>query len=248
MTAAGRTLVLVHAFPFGPGMWAPQVDAFPGWRVVTPPLPGFDGHPLAAERTMDAYARDVLAGLDAMRIERAVFCGLSLGGYVLFGVLRQAPHRVSGLVLADTRTSIDTPDRRAARQRSVEVARTQGAAAIADEMLPNVLGATTRAGRHDVVAQARSLIEAQPAETIAAGLEAMMDRPDSTDVLRRVSCPALIVVGEEDTVTPVSDAAHMHGTAAGSTLVTIPRAGHMANLEAPVAFNDALRTFLAGLR
>lgn len=247
MTAADRILVLVHAFPFGPGMWAPQVDAFPGWRVVTPPLPGFDGHPLAAERTMDAYAQDVLAGLDAMRIERAVFCGLSLGGYVLFGVLRQAPHRVAGLVLADTRTSIDTPDRRAARQRSVEVARTQGAAAIADEMLPNVLGATTRAGRPDVVAHARSLIEAQPAETIAAGLEAMMDRPDSSDVLRRVACPTAIVVGEEDTVTPVSDAGQMHALVTGSTLATIPRAGHMANLEAPAAFNDAVRALLARL-
>lgn len=231
----------------GPAMWAPQLDAVPGWRMVAPPLPGFDGHPLVADRTMDGYARDLLASLDAMRIERAVFGGLSLGGYVLFGVLRQAAHRVAGLMLADTRTSIDTPERRAARQRSIEVARRNGAAAIADEMLPSILGATTRAERPDVVARTRALIEAQPPETIAAGLEAMMDRPDSSDVLRGVKCPTAIVVGEEDTVTPLSDAEHMHRLVPGSTVVTIPRAGHMANIEAPAAFNEALRTFVARL-
>jgi 3-oxoadipate enol-lactonase len=174
-----------------------------------------------------------------------VFGGLSMGGYVIFGVLRQAPERVSGLILADTRTSTDNPERRAARERSIAKARREGARAIADEMLPGILGPTTHAERPDVVARTRALIEAQPPETIAAALEAMMTRPDSADVLDRVRVPALMIAGEEDTVTPPSDAEFMRQRLRGSRLATIPRAGHMANLEAPDAFNAAMAEFLA---
>jgi 3-oxoadipate enol-lactonase len=231
----------------GTGMWAPQLDAAPGWRVLTPPLPGFDGRPLIPDHTMDAYGRAVLDALDGAGIQRAVFGGLSLGGYVIFGILRQAPERVAGLILADTRTSADTPERRAARDHSIELARRSGASAIADEMLPSILGATTRAGRPDVVARVRALIEAQPVETIAAGLDAMKDRPDSTDVLKRVTVPTAIIVGDEDTITPPSDAEHMQRCVAGSTLVTIPRSGHMANLESPQAFNAAMAAALSSM-
>lgn len=236
----------MHAFPMGTAMWAEQLPAVPpGWRVLTPPLPGFDGRPLIAARTMDAYGRAVLDTLDAEGVDRAVFGGLSLGGYVIFGILRQAPARVAGLILADTRTSTDTPDRRAARAQSIALARSQGAAAIAAEMIPSILGATTRAERPDVVARVRAMIESQPAETIAAGLEAMKDRPDSADVLRRVTVPATIIVGEEDTITPLADAESMQRSVPGATLVTIPKAGHMANLEMPRQFNAAMSSFLS---
>jgi pimeloyl-ACP methyl ester carboxylesterase len=238
-------LVLVHAFPFGSAMWRGQLTAFPGWRIVTPPLAGFDGHPRVAEPTMDAYARDLLATLDRMGIDRAVFAGLSMGGYTMFGVLRQAPERVLGLILADTRTSVDSPDRRAARERSIALARSEGPSAIADEMIPNILGQMTRASRPDVVAEVRALIESQPAETIADGLRAMMDRPDSAAVLDRIAVPTTIIVGVEDTVTPPSDAEFMHQRIRGSTLVSIPASGHMANLETPDAFNEAVRAFLS---
>jgi pimeloyl-ACP methyl ester carboxylesterase len=129
----------------------------------------------------------------------------------------------------------------------MDAARRRGPAAIADEMLPNILGATTRARRPEVAAQVRALIESQPAETIVAALEAMRSRPASDAVLAQVTVPTTIVVGDEDTVTPLSDAEHMQRAVAGSALVTIPGAGHMANLEAPDAFNEAMRTFLSGV-
>jgi 3-oxoadipate enol-lactonase len=246
-TPTAPVLVLVHAFPMGAAMWRPQLDAFPGWRVVAPPLAGFDGRALPDERSMDGYARDLLETLDGMGVGRAVFGGLSMGGYVIFSVLRQDPARVNGLILADTRTTTDTPERRAAREQSIELARRSGASAIADEMLPGILGATTRAQRPEVVGQVRALIESQPAETIAAGLEAMMNRADSAAVLSGISVPATFIVGEEDTVTPPADAEHMHRLVPGSTLVTIPAAGHMSNLEAPGPFTQAMRQFLVQL-
>jgi pimeloyl-ACP methyl ester carboxylesterase len=193
---------------------------------------------------MDGYALDILKVLDAEGIDRAIFCGLSLGGYVLFGMLRQAPERVGGLVLADTRTSVDTPERLAARVRSIETARQHGSGAIADEMIPGLLGPTTRAAQPDVAEEVRRLIEAQTADAVADGLRAMMTRPDSASVLTRIHVPTLIIVGRDDTITPVSDAESMHRAIPGSRLVTIPAVGHMSNMEAPRAFNEALLAFL----
>lgn len=229
----------------GAAMWEPQRAAAPGWRIVTPSLAGFDGRPLLVDNTMSAYTRDLLSVLDQQGIRRAVFGGLSLGGYVLFEVLRQAPERVAGLILANTRTSIDTAERLAARGRSIERARTGGPTAIADEMLPGILGPTTHAHRPDVVAYVRRLIEAQPAETIIAGLQAIMSRVDSATVLRSIAVPTTVIVGDEDVITPPSDAAFMHSRTDGATLVTIPGAGHMANLEAPDAFNAAMAGLLS---
>jgi pimeloyl-ACP methyl ester carboxylesterase len=238
------TLVLVHAFPMGAAMWEPQRGAAAGWRIVTPSLPGFDGRPLVGDNTMSAYTRDLLDTLEQQGIERAVFGGLSLGGYVLFELMRQAPERVAGLILADTRTSIDTAERLAARQRSIDLARSVGPTAIADDMLPGILGPTTHAHRPGVVAHVRRLIEAQPAGTIVAGLQAIMTRVDSAAVLPAVAVPTTVIVGDEDVITPPSDAAFMHGRIAGATLVTIPGAGHMANLETPDAFNAAMDALL----
>ena len=228
----------------GAAMWEPQRAAAPGWRIVTPSLPGFDGRPLLGDHTMAAYTRDLLDTLDRAGIERAVFGGLSLGGYVLFELMRQAPERVAGLILADTRTSVDTADRLAARRRSIDRARSGGPTAIADDMLPGILGPTTHAHRPGVVAHVRRLIEAQPAETIVAGLQAIMTRVDSAAVLPTVAVPTTVIVGDEDVITPPSDAEFMHRLIDGATLVTIPGAGHMANLETPDAFNVAMHALL----
>jgi 3-oxoadipate enol-lactonase len=239
-------LVFVHAFPTGPGMWRRQSDAVRDRPVLTPALPGFDGRPRIPDLTMDAYARDVLRALDQQGIQQAIFCGLSLGGYVLFGVLRQAPERVAGLVLADTRPTTDTPERLAARVRSIETVRAKGPSAIADEMIPGLLGPATHARRPEVGAELRRLIESQTAEGIADGLQAMMTRPDSAPVLSAIRVPTLIIVGSDDTITPIADAEHMHRAIAGSRMVVIPDAGHMSNMEAPEAFDAALLEFLAG--
>jgi pimeloyl-ACP methyl ester carboxylesterase len=237
-------LVLVHAFPMGTGMWRTQIPAVTDRTVLAPPLPGFDGHPRIAETTMDGYARDLLATLDGEGVDRAIFCGLSLGGYVLFGVLRQSPERVAGLILADTRTTTDTTERLAARVRSIDTARTKGPSAIADEMIPGLVSATTHATHPAVGAEIRRLIESQSAEAIADGLQAMITRPDSGPVLGRVQVPTLIIVGKEDGITPVSDAESMHRAIPGSRMVVIPDVGHMSNMEAPREFNDALLEFL----
>jgi pimeloyl-ACP methyl ester carboxylesterase len=227
-------------------MWEEQLGlASGGWHVVVPQLRGFDdgaGDPPAA--SVDDYAGDVIDLLDALHVKQAVVAGLSMGGYVAFALLRLAARYVQGLILADTRAQADTPEGIAGRTRLLQVVQDKGPSAVADEMIPKLLGETTRATRPAVAARVRSLALANSSEAIAGAIRALMTRPDSTPLLASIHVPTLIVVGDEDTITPPAAAEEMHHAIAGSELVRIPRAGHLSNLEQPELFSATLAAFL----
>jgi pimeloyl-ACP methyl ester carboxylesterase len=170
--------------------------------------------------------------------------GLSMGGYVAFALLRFAARYVQGLVLADTRSQADTPEGVAGRTRLLQVVQDNGPSAVADEMIPKLLGETTKRTRPAVAEQVRSLALASSADAIAGAIRALMTRPDSTPLLSSIHVPTLIVVGDEDTLTPPSASEEMQRAIAGSELVRIPQAGHLSNLERPDLFNAALAAFL----
>jgi 3-oxoadipate enol-lactonase len=243
---ARGVLVLLHAFPLNARMWDGQLAlAEGGWRVIAPQLRGVDeaaGDPPAA--SMDDYAGDVIDLLDGLHIQTAVIGGLSMGGYVAFAILRHAARYVQGLILADTRPQADTPDGVEGRKRLLQVVQEKGPSAVADEMLPKLLAETTRTMRPDVVARVRSLVLANSAEAIAGAIRALMTRPDSTPLLPSIHVPTLIVVGEEDAVTPPAVAEEMQRSIHGSELTVIRGAGHLSNVEQPEAFNGALARFL----
>lgn len=227
-------------------MWEGQLAlADRGWRVIAPHFRGFDGgdgDPPA--QSVDDYAGDVVDLLDALHIHEAVVGGLSMGGYVAFALLRHAARYVQGLILADTKAPADTPEGVEGRKRMIELVRSKGPAAVAEEMIPKLLGETTRRMRPEVVDRVRALATSSSAEAIAGALRALMTRPDATPQLPTIHVPTLVVVGEEDTVTPRAAAEEMHRGIAGSELVVIPAAGHLSNLEQPAAFDAALARFL----
>lgn len=241
-------LVLLHAFPLHAGMWAPQFEALAGERrVIAPDLPGFgasDAPDSMYRYTMMGFA-DLVAGLlKHLRLREVALCGLSMGGYVAFAVLRQHAERVSSLVLADTRAAADTSavfDRRTDQQD--QVARI-GTTTLIEELLGGLLSERTRASRLDVVGQVRRLMANTPAGYIGA-LEAMKHRPDATAELAGIAVPTLVVVGEDDTLSPPDVARDMQNRIPGSELAVLAGAGHLSNLEAPDAFNAALSGFLA---
>jgi 3-oxoadipate enol-lactonase len=223
-----------------------------GWRVIAPDTRGFRGPdgPSAerpGEPTMEELAIDVEHVLDALGVSEAVIGGLSMGGYIALALFRRAPARFRALVLADSRATADTEQAKAGRRKMQALADAGGAAAIADDMLPKLLGDTTKRERPELERHVRALIEANSPEAIRGALAAMMTRQDSRPMLGAIACPALVVVGEEDTLTPPPDSEAMHAAIDGSTLVRIPRAGHLSNLEQPDAFNTALVRFLKDL-
>jgi pimeloyl-ACP methyl ester carboxylesterase len=258
------TLLLLHAFPLNARMWESQLAAFAdrGWRVIAPHFRGFealsqpadqpagtevlstDPVPTAGVPSVDDYAGDVIDLLDALHAPEAVVVGLSMGGYVALAMMRLAPRYIHALVLADTRPQADSADGLANRKRMVQLARERGVAAVADEMVPKLVGETTRRERPDVVALVRALALSSSVDGVIGALEAMKTRPDSTPLLASIHVPTLVIVGDEDGITPPAVAEAMQRAIAGSQLVIVSGAGHLPNLEDPTAFNTALAGFL----
>ena len=243
---ARGTLVMLHAFPLSARMWAPQeVLAADGWRIIAPQFRQFDGGGTEPEAdTLDAYARDTLVLLDALEVGSAVFCGASMGGYVTFAIHRLAPERLRGVILADTRADADTPVVRSGRERLLNVIKARGAAGVADDMLPKLLGGTTKMRQPKLSAQVRSLIMDSPASAMSGAIHGMLGRPDSTPQLSSLGGPALVIVGAEDALTTPEIVTAMRTAIPGSDMSVISGAGHLPNLEQPSAFNDAVRQFL----
>jgi 3-oxoadipate enol-lactonase len=240
-------LLLLHAWPVDARMWEPQLATLPdGLAVAAPHLPGFGGSvPAGDVMTMGAAAERALEALRERGIDRAVLCGLSMGGYVAFELWRRARHRVIGFVLANTRAVADPPEAAAARRALAERLRSEG----------NVLATEPPAllsdrAPEDLRARVRGWIAAQPPETIAAASLGMAERPDSTPDLATIDVPTLVLTSTEDRLIAPEISAEMAGLIPRGRLETIEGAGHLSNLEAPEAFDAALLEHLAasGLR
>jgi pimeloyl-ACP methyl ester carboxylesterase len=167
-----------------------------------------------------------------------------LGGYVAFSLFRRAPAYFQGLVLIDTRSAADTPEAIEGRKRLIGVAREKGPTAVADEMIEKLLGTTTRRQNPQLVERVRELILSNSAEAIVGAINVLMTRPDSTSLLSSIHCPTLIVVGEEDTLTPPSMSRDLQRGIPGSELAVLRKSGHLSSLEQPEAFNAELARFL----
>ena len=244
----GLPVVLLHAFPLNRMMWEPQIAALFGeCRCIVPDLRGFGDSPKSGPYSMDVMADDVVALLDALQIERAVVGGLSMGGYVALNLLRRYRPRVRALLLADTRAPADTPEARLKRDELIAVARREGALAVAEKQITGLIGKSTREKQPELVDRIRGIMAGESVDGIVGALEAMKTRADSTALLASIDIPTLVVVGEEDVVTPPKEARAMHEQIRGSRLEIIPGAGHLSNIERPAAFNAALSDFVGSL-
>lgn len=245
----GVPVVLLHGFPLNRRMWDPQLDALSSSaQLIAIDLRGHGESDAPLWRyTMERFGDDVLAVLDHLRVARAVFVGLSMGGYIALSVMRRHADRVQALVLTDTKAQADTEQGRAGRFHMAQAAHRHGGAPVADAMLPKLLAPETHRTQPALVRHVRSMIEGMAVSGIAGDLMAMADRPDSVPLLSTIHCPTLVIVGESDQATPVADARLMAETIPGAHLAIIPQAGHLPNLEAPQRFNDVLGHFLAAL-
>lgn len=245
----GPAVLFLHAFPLGLEMWDAQVEALAGpRRVVRFDARGFgESPPGEGPLTMDGIADDAAALLDLLGIERAVVCGCSMGGYAALAFVRRHARRLAALVLQDTKATPDTEEARASRAVLAQRVLAEGPAAALEAYLPKLVGETSRRERPEVVALVKRLALAAAPTGIAHALAGLAARVDSRPTLAAIRVPLLVLVGEEDVLTPPSDAEAILAGVAGARLVRVPGAGHLANLEQPAAVNAALATFLAGL-
>jgi 3-oxoadipate enol-lactonase len=243
---SGPAIVFLHGFPHNRSVWAPQISAFADRaRCVAPDLRGFGGSRRRPACSIDQYADDIAAMLDALVIPDAMLVGVSTGGYIAFAMWRRHRARVRALVLAHTRAAADTVEVRERRRRLIEVARSEGSTAVADLQIGAMLGVTTRAKNPALVTVMHRMLALAPVEGIVGALEALMNRPDSMALLSTIDVPTLIIAGDEDTTVPASEARLMHEAIAGSRFEVLAAAGHLSNIERPAAFNHVTGEFLA---
>jgi 3-oxoadipate enol-lactonase len=234
-------LLLIHAFPLDATMWAPQVTALGSRLPVTAPhLPGFGGTEGPEVLTMASAADACVRALDDAGVDRAVVCGLSMGGYVAFELWRAARPRIEALVLANTRAEPDAPEGAAGRRALAERLGNEGNGFLVEQP-PPLLSDHAPAELWDRV---KTTIADQPASAIAAAALGMAERPDSVPDLATIDVPTMVVTGTDDTLIPPDVTAGIADGVPGAELLRIVGAGHLSNLEAPDAFTAALEAVL----
>jgi 3-oxoadipate enol-lactonase len=239
----GAPIVLLHPFPFARDIWAGLIDVLAvRYRVIAVDARGFGETSLgAAGYTIADLADDVAGLLDHLDIARAAVLGMSMGGYTALACALRHPARVAALVLCDTRAGADAGAMRAARDGAIARIRASGSGPYLDGSMERLLSPSAPPS---LVTFLRSWAEDR-AESLIAGIEALRDRPDRSSEIGAIRCPTLAIRGADDQVTPADDMRAMVKAIDGAAFVEIPGAGHLAHLETPSAFEQALMPFLA---
>jgi pimeloyl-ACP methyl ester carboxylesterase len=241
----GSPIVLIHGFPLSHEMWADQIEALKNvYRVVAWDLRGQGRSEVGdGQFTLEFLVDDLIALLDHLKIKQAVLCGLSMGGYVSLRAVERNTQRVSGLVLCDTRSEADLNETKLARGVSIRAIKRNGVEAYSETFLKGALSPTSLKEQH-LVETAAKIIRQNQALGLCGTLLALAGRTDTTSFLPKIEVPTLILVGEQDTITPPQHSRRMQSLIQNSELHIIPQAGHMTNMENPTVFNTHLLNFL----
>jgi 3-oxoadipate enol-lactonase len=242
----GATPLGTHPAPTHPG--SPGSDAThtgsPGSDATHTDPTGPDPTATAPRSLgLDVFAEDLVALLDALEIDDCVLAGLSMGGQIAMELYRRHPGRVRGLVLADTFPAAETDEGRKARNAMADRLLREGMRGYADEVLDRMVAPyNTHAAPH-----VHRMMCATDPVAAAAALRGRAERADHRHTLTTVAVPALVVVGRDDSYTPVADAEEMHALLPHATLAVIDRAAHLPNLERPEEFDAVLESYLRSL-
>jgi pimeloyl-ACP methyl ester carboxylesterase len=241
---SGPAIVLVHGFPLDGAMWSGVARALaPKFRVFKPDLPGRGNTDAAAPGSIAGYA-DFVEALVAELPPPVGIAGFSFGGYISLELMKRRPEKIRALALVDTRAAADDEAGRAKRDETIAAVQANGVRPVVESM-PAKLLSPAALGRPDLLERVQRMISRQKPETLAADLVAMRDRPDSVEFLPRVAVPTLVVVGEQDALTPPADSEALAAAIPGARLVRIPGAGHLTPMERPKAVAEAMAEFFS---
>lgn len=233
-------IVFLHGVGSDKSVWQPQLDHFAKTRrAMAFDYPGYGESEFVEGATREDYAAAIFAAMDALDIVQAHICGLSLGGVIAIAMHAMAPERCASLIIADSFAV--HPDGRGIHDRSVAASQAMTMRELAEARSGVLLGsATTDALRAEVI---ETMAGIDPA-AYRLGASAVW-LADQRDRAAAIDCPALILVGEEDGITPPALSEELHRLIPDSCLERIERSGHLANAEQPQAFNKAVESFLS---
>lgn len=242
-------VIFLHGYPFDKSMWREQLNALQdSYRLIACDLRGF-GRSTDEETplSMDLFSDDLIAFMEQLHIDKAVLCGLSMGGYIALNACKKFPERFEALVLCDTQCIADTVEKKKKRYETISEIEVDGVDDFNEKFIQSVFHKDSLSNKKELVEQMRGVVFHNSPYIISQGLVALAERSETCSSLGEVAVPALIICGREDKVTPLSESEFMHENIPDSQLRVIDNAGHLSNLEQPAEFNKHLSDFLAGV-
>ena len=239
------TIIFIHGFPLNLSMWANQVEILKdNFRVITYDIRGHGESDAGNEAfSIELFVSDLIGLMDTLKIDKASLCGLSMGGYIALNAIENYPDRFEALVLCDTNCMADSPEAKAKRMKSVESIIKNGVNQYADGNVINLFAPESLMSKVEEVTAVKQMIINTSELALCSALLALSSRSETCSKLNEIHVPTLILVGEKDILSPVTNAKFMHENIKNSTLEIIENAGHLSNIENPEKFNQHLKLF-----
>jgi 3-oxoadipate enol-lactonase len=239
-------IIFLHGFPFSKAMWEVQINFLKtSTRVIAYDIRGFGkSRDEESSLSIDLFSDDLIKFMDHLSIEKAVVCGLSMGGFIALNAIKKFPSRFEALILCDTQCIADTADVKKNRYKAIEQIEADGVTDFNEGFIQKVFHKDSFINKKELVEKLRSVVFSNSKHIISTGLRALAERSETCSILSGISIPTLIICGREDEVTPLAQSEFMHKNIKGSILRVIDHAGHVSNLEQPLEFNKHLINFL----
>ena len=243
-------IIFIHGFPFNKSMWNMQLEELKDdYRVIAYDIRGHGSSDSGNEDfSIELFVKDLLCLMDALKIDKTVLCGLSMGGYIALNAIENYPERFDALILSDTHCIADTPEAKGKRMKTIERIKKNGVDDYADESISNLFAPESFTTRGEEIAAVRKMIVKTSKQSLYKTLLALSVRKETCNKLPEIKVPVLIMVGKEDKITPPSAAWLIHEKIQGSFLNIIEHAGHLANMENPEDFNYQLKKFVSSVK
>lgn len=241
-----RTVIFIHGFPFNKNTWRLQLDALED--NITGIAVDVRGHGASTNGhgffSIDVFAKDIIALLSKLEIEKVTLCGVSMGGYIALRIYQLIPEKIEGLILSDTHHKADDNTAKQKRFDSIQAILRHGRRPFALGFIDNLFAKNTVAENTGAVELVKSAIRRNSIRSICATMLALAARTDSTELLENIKVPTLLIRGAEDKITPEHLMLEMSQHLPNARYIEIEQAGHLPNLEQPLAFNKEMNSFL----
>jgi 3-oxoadipate enol-lactonase len=239
-------IIFIHGFPFHKEMWNMQLEALSeNFRVIAYDVRGHgNSYSGTDDFSIELFVKDLISLMNTLEIAKSSLCGLSMGGYIALKAIENHPYRFDSLILCDTSCKADSPEAKDKRMKTIEIILENGVGKFADDSIKNFFAQESFLTKKEVIAEVREIMINSSEKSIIKTLIALSGRLETCSTLWKIKVPVLILVGDEDKITPPEAAQFMHAEINGSVLSVIKNAGHLSNLENPDQFNNELKRFL----
>ena len=240
------TIIFIHGFPLNKSMWNKQVEELKeNYRVIAYDIRGHGNSDAGDDDfSIEIFVNDLLSFMDALKIDKTILCGFSMGGYIALNAIENHPERFIALLLCDTNCADDKPEAKEKRMKAIESIKEKGLDQYAEESLKKLFAPISFSKQIAEIAIVKEMIMKTPEQSLFKTLHALAKRKETCTKLLEIKVPVLIMVGKNDEITPTDVAMSMHEKIKGSTIQIIDHAGHLSNMENPNQFNEQLKNFL----